>query len=99
MYSCRRRESGRHCKGFLPMTPAVPGNDPVSTGPRKVSETFGELPRTARRRAIVTTLEPTPSAERTIPPWRDTTFPVADRVALLLEQMTLEEKVAQLGSR
>jgi beta-xylosidase len=47
----------------------------------------------------VTTLEPTPSAERTMPPWRDRTLPVADRVDLLLEQMTLEEKVAQLGSR
>jgi beta-xylosidase len=47
----------------------------------------------------VTTLDPTPSAERTIPPWRDTTIPVADRVDLLLEQMSLEEKAAQLGSR
>jgi beta-glucosidase len=32
-------------------------------------------------------------------PWKDTTLPVAERVDLLLEQMTLEEKVAQLGSR
>ena len=31
--------------------------------------------------------------------WEDTTLPVAMRVELLLEQMTLEEKVAQLGSR
>jgi len=32
-------------------------------------------------------------------PWRDTTLSVADRVDLLLTEMTLEEKVAQLGSR
>lgn len=31
--------------------------------------------------------------------WRDTTLSVADRVQLLLTEMTLEEKVAQLGSR
>ena len=33
------------------------------------------------------------------PGWQDPTLPAADRVELLLEQMTLEEKVAQLGSR
>ena len=33
------------------------------------------------------------------PRWQDPTLPAADRVELLLEQMTLEEKVAQLGSR
>ena len=32
-------------------------------------------------------------------PWRDTALPVAERVELLLTEMTLEEKVAQLGSR
>ena len=37
--------------------------------------------------------------ERVTPPWRDTTLSVADRVELLLHEMTLEEKVAQLGSR
>jgi beta-glucosidase-like glycosyl hydrolase len=31
--------------------------------------------------------------------WQDPALPAADRVELLLEQMTLEEKVAQLGSR
>jgi beta-glucosidase-like glycosyl hydrolase len=31
--------------------------------------------------------------------WHDTTLPVAERVELLLAAMTLEEKVAQLGSR
>ena len=31
--------------------------------------------------------------------WQDPELPAADRVELLLEQMTLEEKVAQLGSR
>lgn len=32
-------------------------------------------------------------------PWQDTTLPAATRVELLLRAMTLEEKVAQLGSR
>ena len=31
--------------------------------------------------------------------WQNPTLPVADRVELLLAEMTLEEKVAQLGSR
>ncbi|AGZ41874.1 beta-glucosidase [Actinoplanes friuliensis] len=35
----------------------------------------------------------------TTPDWHDTSLPVADRVSLLLAEMTLEEKVAQLGSR
>jgi beta-glucosidase len=40
-----------------------------------------------------------PADEGMTPPWRDTGLPVADRVELLLTEMTLEEKVAQLGSR
>jgi beta-xylosidase len=32
-------------------------------------------------------------------PWRDPARPVAERVELLLREMTLAEKVAQLGSR
>jgi beta-glucosidase-like glycosyl hydrolase len=47
----------------------------------------------------VTTPDPTAVTERTAPHWQDPTLPAADRVELLLEQMTLEEKVAQLGSR
>jgi beta-glucosidase-like glycosyl hydrolase len=47
----------------------------------------------------VTTPDPTPVADRVPPRWQDPTLPTADRVDLLLEQMTLEEKVAQLGSR
>jgi beta-glucosidase-like glycosyl hydrolase len=47
----------------------------------------------------VTTSNPTPVADRLAPRWQDPTLPAADRVELLLEQMTLEEKVAQLGSR
>jgi beta-xylosidase len=43
----------------------------------------------------VTTSDATPVAPR----WQDPALPTADRVELLLEQMTLEEKVAQLGSR
>ncbi len=47
---------------------------------------------------MTTTFDPTGTAGGT-PPWRDTALSVADRVQLLLEEMTLEEKVAQLGSR
>jgi beta-glucosidase-like glycosyl hydrolase len=47
----------------------------------------------------VTTPDPTAVTDRTAPRWQDRTLPAADRVELLLEQMTLEEKVAQLGSR
>ena len=47
----------------------------------------------------MTTPDPTAVTERTAPRWQDPTLPAADRVELLLEQMTLDEKVAQLGSR
>jgi beta-glucosidase-like glycosyl hydrolase len=47
----------------------------------------------------VTTPEPISVADRMAPRWQDPALPTADRVELLLEQMTLEEKVAQLGSR
>ena len=47
----------------------------------------------------MTTPDPTSVADRVTPRWQDPTLPTADRVELLLEQMTLEEKVAQLGSR
>jgi beta-glucosidase-like glycosyl hydrolase len=40
-----------------------------------------------------------PAQESARPAWRDTTLPVAERVERLLEEMTLAEKVAQLGSR
>lgn len=38
----------------------------------------------------------TPSPTNTTAPWRDTSLPTADRVAALLEEMTLDEKIAQL---
>jgi beta-glucosidase len=48
----------------------------------------------------VTTPEPTATtADRVTGPWQDTTLSIAERVERLLDQMTLEEKVAQLGSR
>ncbi|MFI9587700.1 glycoside hydrolase family 3 N-terminal domain-containing protein [Streptomyces sp. NPDC052236] len=37
-------------------------------------------------------------SEAATDPWRDTTLPVADRVADLVDRMTLREKVAQLGA-
>lgn len=40
-----------------------------------------------------------PAKQQVPPAWRDTTLPAASRVDLLLQEMTLEEKVAQLGSR
>ena len=39
------------------------------------------------------------AAEQITPPWRDAARPVEERVDLLLSEMTLEEKVGQLGSR
>ena len=39
------------------------------------------------------------TADPAAAPWRDTSRSAADRVELLLRQMTLREKVAQLGSR
>ena len=39
------------------------------------------------------------TAEQANQPWQDPALPVADRVELLLAEMTVEEKVAQLGSR
>lgn len=47
----------------------------------------------------MTTPDPTPVADQVAPRWQDPTLPTAERVELVLEQMTLEEKVAQLGSR
>ncbi|MEU4424534.1 glycoside hydrolase family 3 N-terminal domain-containing protein [Actinoplanes sp. NPDC024001] len=39
------------------------------------------------------------TTEQAPPAWRDPKLPVAERVEALLAEMTLEEKVAQLGSR
>jgi beta-glucosidase len=47
----------------------------------------------------VTTTDPQAISNRATQPWHDTALPVADRVDLLLAQLTLEEKVGQLGSR
>ncbi|HEY6791037.1 MAG TPA: glycoside hydrolase family 3 N-terminal domain-containing protein, partial [Trebonia sp.] len=41
---------------------------------------------------------PRPTTQATGTPWRDPGLPVAERVADLLRRMTVEEKVAQLGS-
>ncbi|HEY9378563.1 MAG TPA: glycoside hydrolase family 3 N-terminal domain-containing protein [Jiangellaceae bacterium] len=47
----------------------------------------------------MSTFDVTGTSYQATPPWCDTTLTVGDRVQLLLEEMTLEEKVAQLGSR
>ncbi|HEY9524659.1 MAG TPA: glycoside hydrolase family 3 N-terminal domain-containing protein [Thermopolyspora sp.] len=47
----------------------------------------------------MTALDRTPAVGGALGPWQDPTLPVADRVDALLAEMTLEEKVAQLGSR
>jgi beta-xylosidase len=41
---------------------------------------------------------PGPTTQAAASPWQDPTLPVAERVADLLSRMTIEEKVAQLGS-
>ncbi len=47
----------------------------------------------------MTALDRSPAADGVLRPWQDPTLPVDDRVDALLAEMTLEEKVAQLGSR
>src|SRR5215207_8389642 len=77
-------------------------SSPCRAGPVGVSEAvenFRIKLTTVSKEALVTTSDPAPVAERVTPRWQDPTLPAADRVDLLLEQMTLEEKVAQLGSR
>jgi len=44
------------------------------------------------------TAQAVPGRQATDEPWRDSSRPVAERVADLLDRMTLTEKVAQLGS-
>jgi beta-glucosidase len=47
----------------------------------------------------VTTLRPATPRQDRVTAWQDTGRPLGERVELLLAEMTLEEKVAQLGSR
>ncbi|TYB65289.1 glycosyl hydrolase [Nonomuraea sp. PA05] len=47
----------------------------------------------------MTALDRTPTAERAVRPWQDLALAVTDRVEAILAEMTLEEKVGQLGSR
>ena len=47
----------------------------------------------------MTTADASTDADPAVPPWQDTTRSVDARVAALLAAMSLEEKVAQLGSR
>ncbi|MDP4502139.1 glycoside hydrolase family 3 N-terminal domain-containing protein [Nonomuraea turcica] len=47
----------------------------------------------------MTAVDRTPAVDGVLRPWQDPTISVADRVDALLQEMTLEEKVGQLGSR
>ncbi|WP_436757357.1 glycoside hydrolase family 3 N-terminal domain-containing protein [Streptosporangium sp. V21-05] len=47
----------------------------------------------------MTALDGTSAAGRTLRSWQDPALPVAERVDALLAEMTLEEKIGQLGSR
>lgn len=47
----------------------------------------------------MTALDRTPTADRALRPWQDPALAVADRVDALLTELTLEEKIGQLGSR
>ncbi|MFF0326378.1 glycoside hydrolase family 3 N-terminal domain-containing protein [Nonomuraea angiospora] len=47
----------------------------------------------------MTALDRTPAMDGVLRPWQDPALPVADRVEALLAELTLEEKVGQLGSR
>jgi beta-glucosidase-like glycosyl hydrolase len=56
-------------------------------------------PTCSKETSTMTTPPSTTAEDRATPGWRDTTLSVAERVDALLAQMTLEEKVGQLGSR
>lgn len=45
------------------------------------------------------TEQTTPAADAAARPWQDVSLPAAERVELLLAELSVEEKVAQLGSR
>ncbi|MBO1329828.1 glycoside hydrolase family 3 N-terminal domain-containing protein [Streptomyces sp. VRA16 Mangrove soil] len=47
----------------------------------------------------MTTAESLPSTGQVVPRWQDPSLPVSERVDALLAEMTVAEKVAQLGSR
>ncbi|PRX67337.1 beta-glucosidase-like glycosyl hydrolase [Nonomuraea fuscirosea] len=47
----------------------------------------------------MTALDRTPTTDRALGPWQDPALAVADRVDALLAELTLEEKIGQLGSR
>ncbi|MEV1177359.1 glycoside hydrolase family 3 N-terminal domain-containing protein [Nonomuraea sp. NPDC049784] len=47
----------------------------------------------------MTALDRTPAVDGVLRPWQDPALPVSDRVDAILAEMTLEEKVGQLGSR
>ncbi|MFI7639338.1 glycoside hydrolase family 3 N-terminal domain-containing protein [Nonomuraea sp. NPDC049400] len=47
----------------------------------------------------MTALDRTPAFDGVLRPWQDPALPVSDRVDALLAELTLEEKVGQLGSR
>src|SRR3954453_20604559 len=69
-------------------------------GPRRITavETF----RHCRRKPEAYMTKPNPDSSTTAataPAWQNVSLSVADRVDALLRAMTLEEKVAQLGSR
>jgi hypothetical protein len=61
------------------------------SGPRSGHHRSPDRVETFEQEALVTTSDPTPVADRVMPRWQDPTLPTADRVELLLEQMTLEE--------
>jgi beta-xylosidase len=48
---------------------------------------------------VTTSRTTIPATQQIAPPWRDPARPLHERVDLLLSELTLEEKVAQLGSR
>ncbi|MCK2220235.1 glycoside hydrolase family 3 C-terminal domain-containing protein [Actinomadura sp. ATCC 31491] len=47
----------------------------------------------------MTAVDRTPAVDGVLRPWQNPGLPVADRVEALLAEMTLEEKIGQLGSR
>jgi beta-glucosidase-like glycosyl hydrolase len=61
-------------------------------------ETFSKVDFRGEESAMATT-DPLPLAGGVVPGWQDPELPVPDRVDALLAEMTLAEKIGQLGSR
>ena len=88
---------GTSARGSVPAIWCREVPDPGCSRRRNVSKpAVRTMPKGEQQ---MTALDATTPAGRALRPWQDPTLPVAARVDALLAEMTLEEKVGQLGSR